>query len=112
MSLQMLLTFPPVKLDRVLGDISYFFTSDNIGDTPKPDDPAPPFNSPVHINSLILPAVMSSAAEAELGAIFYNAKDACALRNTLQDLGHPQRATIIQVGSACAVGLANDMMMT
>jgi hypothetical protein len=87
----------------------YFFMSNDIGpDPPTPDDPAPPFNGPVLINSLILQAVMSSAAEAELGAIFYNAKDACALRNTLHDMGHPQPATPIQVDNACAVGLAND----
>jgi hypothetical protein len=87
----------------------YFFMSDDIGpDNPKPDEPAPPFNGPIHINSLIMPAVMSSAAEAELGAIFYNAKDACAFRTTLQDLGYPQPATPIQVDNACAVGLAND----
>jgi len=52
--------------------------------------------------------VISSAAEAELGAVFYNAKDACALRNTLHDMGYPQPATPTQVDNACAVGLAND----
>ena len=33
---------------------------------------------------------MSSAAEAELGALFLNAKTAVSMRQTLTELGHPQ----------------------
>ena len=51
---------------------------------------------------------MSSAAEAEYGALFFNAKDGCKLRTTLQDMGYPQPATPIQADNSCAVGLAND----
>ena len=51
---------------------------------------------------------MSLAAEAELGAIFFNAKDGCMLRNTLLDLGHPQPPTPIQTDNACAAGIANE----
>ena len=38
----------------------------------------------------IIRAVMSSATEAELGALFTNAKTAVAMRHTLEELGHPQ----------------------
>jgi hypothetical protein len=38
-------------------------------------------------------SVLSSATEAELGALFYNAKDAIELRTTLEAMGHPQMAT-------------------
>ena len=88
----------------------YFFLSQKPHSTapPTPTDPPPPFNGPILVNSSIMNAVLSSAAEAELGAIFYNAKEACAIRNTLTDLGHPQPATPIQVDNACAVGLANQ----
>jgi hypothetical protein len=51
---------------------------------------------------------MSSATEAETGALFYNAKEACLLRTTLSDLGHPQPATPIQTDNACAVGIVNE----
>ena len=89
----------------------YFFLSKNIGTTaPRPDDPPPPWNAPVLVNSSIIKAILSSAAEAELGALFYNAKDGCMLRNTLQDLGYPQGPTPIQADNACAVGLANDQV--
>jgi hypothetical protein len=33
---------------------------------------------------------MSSAAEAELGALFINAKTAVSMRQTLEEMGHPQ----------------------
>jgi hypothetical protein len=86
----------------------YFFLSNPIKTPPDPSDPAPTFNGPVLVNSTIIQPVMSSAAEAELAALFYNAKNGCMLRNTLEDMGHPQPATPIQAGNVCAVGLAND----
>jgi hypothetical protein len=33
---------------------------------------------------------MSSAVEAEIGAVFINAKEGAVLRTTLEELGHPQ----------------------
>ena len=39
--------------------------------------------------SQIIKAVMSSAAEAELGALFINYKLAVPARKTLEELGHP-----------------------
>ena len=70
--------------------------------------PTPFTNGPVHVNSIIMQNVMSSAAEAELGALFHNAKDAEMLRTILQAMGHPQPATPIQTDNACANGIAND----
>ena len=52
--------------------------------------------------------VMSSAAEAELGALFHNCKDAEMLRTILTAMGHPQPATPVQTDNACANGIAND----
>jgi hypothetical protein len=54
-----------------------------------PAHPAPT-NGAVHITSIIIKHVMSSKAEDELGALFYIAQDACSIRVTLEDLGHPQ----------------------
>ena len=86
----------------------YFFMSNSLPRSPpQPDDPAPIFNGPVLVNSSIIQPVLSPAAEAELGALFHNAKDSCMLRNTLEDMGHPQPATPIQTDNACAVGLSN-----
>jgi hypothetical protein len=76
--------------------------------TPEPNDPPPPTNGALHILSSIMPMVLSSATEANLGALFYNAKDACMLCTTLTDMGHPQPATPIQIDNAVATGISND----
>ncbi len=50
-----------------------------------------PINNGAVLNiSQIIKAVMSSAAEAELGALFINAKTVVSMRWTLKELGHPQ----------------------
>ena len=55
----------------------------------------------------IMKMVLSSAAEAEFGALFHNTKEATPLRTTLKELGHPQPPTPILVDNSTAVGLAN-----
>jgi hypothetical protein len=54
--------------------------------------------------------VVSSDAEAELGAFFHNGKEAAWLRTTLQDMDHPQPATPMQTDNLCAAGIANDTL--
>jgi len=50
-----------------------------------------PTNNGAFLNILqIIRAVMSSAAEAKLGALFINAKRAVSMRHTLEEMGHPQ----------------------
>jgi len=85
----------------------FFFLSD-AADVTSPDAPTPKINGAIHIISTILNNVMASATEAEVGALFHNAQDACSLRNTLIFLGHPQPATPIQTDNACAEGIIND----
>jgi hypothetical protein len=75
---------------------------------PDPNAVPPPFNGAIHIHCSILQAVIASASDAELGALFYNAKDAAMLRATLNEMGHPQPATPIQTDNACVSGIAND----
>lgn len=85
----------------------FFFLSDKT-DLSDPDCPTPKINGAVHIISSILNNVMASATEAEVGALFHNAQDACSLRTTLDFLGHPQPATPIQTDNSCAEGIIND----
>jgi hypothetical protein len=50
-----------------------------------------PINNGAVLNILqIIKAVISLAAEAELGALFINAKTAVSMQQTLKELGHPQ----------------------
>jgi hypothetical protein len=73
-----------------------------------PDSHPPPINGAVHVHSSIMSVVLSSATEAETGALFHNAKDAAPLRIVLDEMGHPQQATPIQTDNACAAGIVND----
>ena len=49
----------------------------------------PANNGAVMNVSQIIKSVMSSVAEAQLGALFINCKLAVPARNTLKELGHP-----------------------
>jgi hypothetical protein len=65
-------------------------------------------NAPIHVLVKIMRNVLSSAAEAEVGAAFLNAQDACPFRQILIDLGHPQPATPLQTDNATCEGILND----
>ncbi|KAL7500917.1 hypothetical protein ACHAWT_008970 [Skeletonema menzelii] len=65
-------------------------------------------NGFVHVVSNILKCVVASAAEAELGGLFHNCKEAKVLRLTLEELGHPQPPTPVHCDNATATGIAND----
>jgi hypothetical protein len=87
----------------------YFFLSQTPPDQGYThESPPAPTNGPVHVNSIIMQHFMSSAAEAEFGALFHNCKDAEMLRTILIAMGHPQPATPVQTDNACASGIAND----
>jgi hypothetical protein len=89
----------------------FFYLSsmpDNPNIAPSPTSTPPPLNGAILVHSSIMSTVLSSATEAEAGALFYNAKEATVLRTTLTALGHPQPPTPIQTDNACAAGIAND----
>ena len=54
---------------------------------------------------------MSSAEEAELGALFMNAKTAVPMRKTLKELGHQQPQTLIQTDNKTVDGLINNKIV-
>jgi hypothetical protein len=51
---------------------------------------------------------MSSAAEAKLGALYLNAKEAVYLQQILSKMGHPQPKTPIQMDNTTAEGVINN----
>lgn len=81
----------------------YFF----LGSVPEDGKPIK-LNGAIHTLCSFLKFVASSAAEAELGALFMNAKEAKVLRLTLQELGHPQPPTPIHCDNNTATGIANN----
>jgi hypothetical protein len=71
-----------------------------------------PINNGAVLNILqITRAVMSLAAEAELGALFINAKTAVSMQRTLKEMGHPQTRTPIQTDNSTAHALLTDKSM-
>jgi hypothetical protein len=83
------------KARSVLGGFHYLGFPDRI-------------NGPIFCTSKIISCVVSSVAEAELGAAFQNAQKAAEFRNTLQELGYPQLPTVIMIDNTVAEGLAAD----
>ena len=65
-------------------------------------------NGPVHVHAGICKFVVASAAEAELGALFYNCQEGKILRLVLEELGHTQPATPVHCDNSTAVAIAND----
>ena len=55
---------------------------------------------------------MSSTAEAELGALYINVKEAVYIRQTLTKMGHPQPKTPIQTDNSMAEGVINRQNST
>ena len=75
------------------------------------DEDIPKNNGAVLNISQIIRAVMSSAAEAELGALFINAKTAVSMRHTLEELGHPQPRTPMQTDNSTAHALLTNKIL-
>ena len=65
-------------------------------------------NGTIHSLCTILHFVASLAAEAELGALFLNAREAKILRITLHELGHPQPPTPIHVDNTTVTGIVKN----
>jgi hypothetical protein len=81
----------------------YFF----LGSIPQDGDPIK-LNGAIHITCTILKLVATSAAEAELGALFLNAQEAKGLQLILTELVHPQPPTPIHIDSTSTVEIVNN----
>ena len=64
-------------------------------------------NGAVHVIAQIIKNVVSSAAEAEIAAVFINAKGAVPLRHTLMEMNHPQPPTEITTDNSTAANILN-----
>jgi len=65
-------------------------------------------NGPILTGASICKFVVASATQAKLGALFYNCQDGTILRLSLEELGHPQPATLVHCDNSTAVSIAND----
>jgi hypothetical protein len=62
-------------------------------------------NGPLLTLSAILKIIVLSAAEAEIGALFSNAKEGINIRNILKEIDHPQPATPMQTYNTTVHGI-------
>jgi hypothetical protein len=80
----------------------HFYLSNN--------DPTPLNNRAILTVATIMKNVMSSAAEAELGALYLNAKETVYLRQILHKIGHYQPPTPIQTDNTTAEAVVNKII--
>ncbi len=78
----------------------HFFLSSDVTD--------PLDNAAVLNLAQLIKAVMSSAAEAELGALYINACQAIPQRQCLEEMGHKQPPTPMQTKNTTALGAVNS----
>ena len=80
---------------------SHFWMSSNA--------PIPPVgNGAILTVAQIIKNVMSSAAEAELAALYINTREAIYIRQILTKLGHPQPRTPIQTDNSTTLSVINN----
>ncbi len=68
----------------------------------------PPNNGAILTITQIIKAVMSSAAEAKVGALYINCREAIPACHTLKFMGHPQPLTPMQTDNITALGIVNN----
>ena len=77
---------------------------------PTSDDPKsfePTLNDIVYVVCKILRNIMTSGAEAELGALFINCQEAVPIRITLEEMKHTLPPTPVQVDKSTVLGIAS-----
>jgi hypothetical protein len=65
-------------------------------------------NRAFHVSSTILQFVVTSAAEAKLGALYHNFQMGIIFRLTLKEMGHLQPKTPVHCNNVTAVVIANN----
>eukprot|EP00804_Cyclotella_cryptica_P029668 CCRYP_019044-RD/>CCRYP_019044-RD protein AED:0.47 eAED:0.51 QI:0/-1/0/1/-1/0/1/0/183 len=78
----------------------HHFLSENV--------PNPANNGAIYNEAFIIKSVMSSAAEAKLGALYTNARKGVEIRHILEEMGHKQPPTPIQTDNSNADGIINS----
>ena len=75
------------------------------------EDTKPSYNGPILTISQIIKFIISSAAEAELAALFITAKDMVPLCQNLIEMKWPQGQSPIQTDNPTAVVVANSTIV-
>ncbi len=81
----------------------HFFVSNN--------NAIPSNNGAILTISQIIKVVMSSAVEAQIGALYIDCREAIPARHTLEYLGHKQPPTPMLTDNTTALGVVNSKVM-
>ena len=76
------------------------------------DDPISLWNGPILYITQVIKFVMTSAAEAELAAVYITAQKLVPMRQTLIEMGWPQPTTPIQIDNSKSEGVVNNKIVT
>ena len=68
------------------------------------------YNAPIHVECSTIKNVVSSAAEAECGGLFFNCGAAIGIRNALIGMGHPQGKTPVITDNSTAKSFVHSEM--
>ncbi len=74
------------------------------------NNPTPPNNNANLTIASIIKNVMSLVAEAELGALYLNAKETVYLRQILREMRHPRPPTPFQTDNTTVEGVVNNIV--
>ena len=74
------------------------------------DEAIPSNNGAVLTVSQIIKPVMSSAAEAELGALFINCRESIPARHALEIMGHKQPPTPVHTDNTTYLGVVKKIL--
>ena len=70
----------------------------------------PQHNAPIHVECVLLKHVVSSSAEAEIGALFHNTKMTIFIIKMLESLGHKQDKVHIKTDNSTAQAFSNSVL--
>jgi hypothetical protein len=85
----------------------FFLSNLSLSPNEQPTNTPTP-NGPIYSLSRIIRNVMGSADEAEIASSYMNGQEAIPIWTTLEEMGHPQPPTPVQVNNSTAEGFAND----
>mmetsp|Transcript_6012 Transcript_6012/g.8759 ORF Transcript_6012/g.8759 Transcript_6012/m.8759 type:complete len:132 (-) Transcript_6012:347-742(-) len=98
----------PLVLPKARSRIAGYYSLPQYGHYRKTSFNSSKTNSPILIECRTLRNVVTSAAEAEVGGVFHNAKQIIIIRRILEILGHPQGPTKLITDNSTVHGFVHD----
>ena len=95
--------------EKAKSRIAHYFYCSNSRQNQKPKQT---LNAPILVECKLLQHVVTSAAEAKIGALLYNCQTVVDICNMLQALGHPQQPIPVNTDNSMAASFVSRMVKT